>query len=297
MSSNRKPRKPARNPTHIAYSDSGQVRKEIEELPREKENLEFTIVKKFLGALKYFKGIQYTELQQGSEPADLICKSTDGQTINIQVTEVFDPKLTKLQQMRSTYTIKLKELLGDEELLYGCRVILEYSGPPPYLPPIKSMDGKARLSSLEDFIRIVAQEVSSLGVREWIFRDTKNLLPECEVGIFVERMHPIGELVRPEVIWTGANPPYRVDISRGLLTRSVQKKVDKLYSKPSEGLFLLLAYSIYSLLDENDPDVLETSQLLATEQHPFDDVWFIFPYVDKELGFIFRIWQREKVDS
>jgi hypothetical protein len=291
MSDHRKPKKPIRNPAHFVFSKAGPVRRVVEELPREQEALEFTVGRKFLGALQRFEGVQLHDLCRGSEPADLVCKSLDGHTIGLQIVEVINQQLRQLRHMRSSYREALVQILGKELLLFnGCRVSLVDSGEPPYLPPLTSTGGQACLRVVKEHVRKVAKDIHTLEVGKIRSRSTKTLNPEHKVSVLVERILPAGEPVRLELSWAGGGPSYRVDISRGLLTQAVQSKIAKRYAKPAVGKFVLLAYSIDTLLKGDDPDVSESRCILSSSQHPFDDAWFIYPYADKELGALVHIW-------
>ncbi|MES4787174.1 MAG: hypothetical protein C4294_16680, partial [Nitrospiraceae bacterium] len=105
------------------------------------------------------------------------------------------------------------------------------------------------------------------------------------------------EPVRLEFIWMGGGPSYRMDISRGLLTQAVQSKIAKRYTKPTVGKFVLLAYSIDTLLQDDDPDVSESRRILESSQHLFDGAWFIYPYADKELGALVHVWPVHYADG
>ena len=291
MSDRRKPKKPVRNPAHIVFPKAGPVRRVVEDLPREQEALEFTVGRKFLGALQHFEGVQFHDLGRGSDTADLVCKSPDGHTVGLQIVEVINQQLRQLQHMRVSYRDALVHTLGEELLLFnGCRVSLVDVGDPPYLPSLASTDGQACLRVLTEHVRKVARDVHTLEVGKIRSRSTKTLNPERKISVLVERILPAGEPVRLEFSWTGGGPTYRTDISRGLLTQAVQSKIAKRYAKPTVGKFVLLAYSIDTLLQDDDPDVSESRRLLESSQHPFDDAWFIYPYADEELGALVHIW-------
>lgn len=299
MSIDRKPKKPVRNPIEIVFPKSGPVRKVEEELPRKQESLELTIGKKFLGALKQFMGIEYTYLRSGSEPADIMCQDLNGQIVEIQIVEVVDKQLIRLQQMRSSYKEELIKVLGNEILLFnGCRVTLFFLGEPQYLPQVKSKEGQACISIIADFVRNVAKKAITIDVGKIFFRDTKNLPADGEVSVLVQRILPVGEPVHFEFNWNGAGPSYRVGVSRNLLTQAVESKVEKHYSKPSNGKFILLAYSIDTRpIEKQDPDVVKSRQLLSTSKHPFDAAWYIYPYAHRNTGSIIHIWDRNEIDN
>jgi hypothetical protein len=190
------------------------------------------------------------------------------------------------------------QTLGEVLLLFnGCRVSLVDSGDPPYLPQVTSTDGQACLRVLAEHVREVAKDVQTLEAGKIRSRRTKTPNPEREISVLVERILPAGEPVRLEFSWTGGGPPYRTDASRGLLTQAVQSKIVKRYAKPAVGKFVLLAYSIDTLLQEDDPDVSESRRILESSQHPFDDVWFIYPYADMELGALVHIRPADYTDG
>ena len=298
MSGHRKPKKPVRNPTHFLFSETGTVRPVVEEFPREQEALEFTVGRKFLGALQHFEGVQFHDLCRGSEPADLACKSPDGDTIGLQVVEVLTPQLQKLRHMRSVYRDALKQALGEALLLFnGCRVMVADIGDPPYLPPLSSPSGQAWLQVITEHVRQVAKEVQTLDVGKIRLRDTRTQNPERKVSLVVERILPAGQPVRLEFTWAGSGTYISTDFSQGLLIKAVESKIAKRYAKPAVGKFVLLVYSIDTLLRDNDPDISKARRILETSQHPFDDVWFIYLYPDQELGALVHIWPVHDTDD
>lgn|GEM_PF-3507894 len=295
MNDRKKPLKPARNPGHWVFPKEGPVRRIIEEFPRVQEDIEFTVGKKFLGSLNHFKNIYYENLRTGDEPADLVCSTRDGSRVNIQVVEVVDRQLRQLQRMRSSYREALLMNLGEEIMAFnGCRVSLVDSGDPPYLPAPDSNVGQDCLEILLKHIRNVASDIHTLEVGKIRSRSTMTANPARKIGMIIERKMVPANPARLEFHWEGSGPSYRVDISRGLLSEAVQTKIDKSYAKPRDGTFILLVYSIDSLITKDDPDVIESKRLLETNDHPFDEIWYIYPYAERKLGSIFRIWPNDE---
>ena len=290
MSPRKKPLKPERNPGHIVFPKQGPIRRVVEQFPRTQDDLELMVGTKFLGALAHFEGISYHNLQKGPEPADLTCTSLDGRTIELQIVEVVDHRLLELQRMRSSYRDALISRLGDEILKFnGCRVSLMDAGDPPYLPPPDSTIGKACLEILLNHVQNVAKDIHTLDVGKIRSRRVSTADPIREISAFIERMPP-GNPPRLEFLWEGGGPCYRSDIPRGLLIDAVQSKLAKRYVKPSNSNFILLAYSIDALITSDDRDVPEVHRILSVEPNPFDEIWFIRPYAERNLGAIFRIW-------
>ena len=111
MSDRRKPKKPVRNPAHIVLSKGRPARRVVEELPREQEALEFTVGRKFLGAFQRFEGVQFHDLQRGSEPADLMCKSSSGHTVGLQIVEV----------IHCNYVLIMGQKISQAKWFYGLK--------------------------------------------------------------------------------------------------------------------------------------------------------------------------------
>lgn len=295
MAHNKKSKKPIRNPIHIVFPKSGPVRKVEEKLPREQNSLELSISRKFLGALIHFIGIEYTDICSGSEPADVECKNLKGETIGIQIVEVVDKKQIELNEMRSSYKNALIKILGNDMLSFrGCRVTFYYLGEPNILSNVNSSKGKKIISILADFVKTLSPKVANLDVGKMSIFDTEELLEDGEFRIVVERCIAKDESNGVDVNCNGTGPSYKVGVSRGLLTSAVKSKIDLHYSRNSYKNFVLLAYSIDTLLMNQDPDVIECRMLLSTEVHPFDDSWCFFPYADDELGHIVHLWERTK---
>jgi len=263
----------------------------VEEFPREKEDLELTVGRKFIGALQHFEGIQLQDLCRGSEPADLVCRSTVGESVGLQVVEVVDQQVQHLQLMRLSYRAALVEALGEDLLRFnGCRVSIVDSGEPPYLPKVNTREGQMCLRLLAEHVRRVAIDVHTLQVGKMRLCGTKTQDPKRKVSVLVERLLVPGDPVRLELSWTGGGPSYRTDASRGILSQAVRSKIEKHYSKPESEKFVLLAYSIDTLLRSDDPDVRESQQILEATEHPFDDVWYFYPYAEKILGALIHVW-------
>jgi len=291
VSERARPQKPLRNPSHVAFPKGGAPYPVVEQLPREQEDLELALGRKFIGALCHFNGIQFGELTRGAEPADLACRSPDGTATELQIVEVIDQELRELRHMRSTYRDALVEKLGDVLRLFsGCQVSLVDSGDPPYLPNVNSKNGRECLRLLAADIQKVGAEIDTLEAEKIRSRRTQTRYPEREVVILVERVCPAGEAVPFGLEWTGGGPWYRSGISRGLLPAAVRSKIDKQYTKPASARFWLLTYSVDSPLREDDPDIAESQRLLEASRHPFDEVWFLYPYADRELGALVHVW-------
>jgi hypothetical protein len=287
------PKKPARNPGHIVLAKNRPAFRIVEQLPRQKDELELAIGRKFIGAYRRLESVQLEGIARGGEPFDLICRAPDGQFVGIQVVEVINQSLRELRDMRSSYRDALVKILGDDLCRFsGCRVSLCDTGDSPYLPNVSSADGRANLHLLADHIRSVGSDIHNLEIKKIMRRDTKIAKPERSVSLLVERFRPVNGSMPLEFSWSGGGPAYRVDLPRGLLPVAIQSKIDKRYAKPASARFVLLAYSVDTYFTKDDPDITESRRLLESSHHSFDDVWFLYPYAERESGALVRVWAR-----
>ena len=125
-------------------------------------------------------------------------------------------------------------------------------------------------------------------------RQTRTRDPERTVGVLVERIVRAGESIPFDFHWTGGGPSSRTDVPRGLLPGAVYAKIDQQYTKPASGRFWLLAHSVDSLLSKDNPDIAESRRLLATSPHPFDEIRFLYPYAENELGALLHVWPTQR---
>ena len=286
-----RPKKPARNPAHIAFPKSGAPRFVEEHMPREQEPLEAALGAKFQGSLERLHGIVLTPRQERSEPADLSYDLPDGTALDLQVVEVVDRNLRAVTDMRTSYAAAAQVSLGDRlQIFSGCQLTLVDSGEPPYLPPAHSEKGQCCLAQLVSHIETVGSEVSSLQVGHERLWATVVGEADRSVALVVERFAPTGDGPGPELHWSGAGPSYPTKSSRGFLTAAIRAKVNKRYAKPDSAQFWLLAYSIDVLILPGDPDIGEARQELERSNHPFDVVWFLYPYANQTGGSLVRVW-------
>jgi hypothetical protein len=285
--------KPRRNPGHVAFPRSGPPRFVTEELPRKQPDLELAIGSKFVASLERFHGIHLDGIAkagQEDEPADLVCRLAGEGPLGMQVVEAVDDSSRQLQQMRSTYRDAIERNLRREEGVFsGCTVTLVDEAVPPFLPPVDSDRGTECLRILTDQIRVVASKASGLPTgrpRSWTVCTHS---PKRTIGIIVERIVAAGLDAPCRLRWSGSAFICR-DPSKSAVVSAVRGKIEKRYDKPARRDFWLLAYSVEWPLGEDDPDIMEVRRILEQSAHPFDQVWYFFPYAGEALGWPVKLW-------
>jgi len=142
---------------------------------------------------------------------------------------------------------------------------------------------------LADHVRSVALGAGMLGLQRMRVRKTTVGTPPREVAVIVERKAAPSDPPRLEIHWSGGGPCHAATDSRGLV-EIIDKKVRMHYSKPQGLRFLLLVYSVDTLLTPDDREFTNARGHLVRTRHPFDEVWYFYPYAQQPLGHVVRVW-------
>ncbi|MBI2154424.1 MAG: hypothetical protein HYU24_12085 [Candidatus Rokubacteria bacterium] len=290
MSGPKKPKKPARFPSHLAFPKRGPVRRVVEPLPQTQAELELAIGHKFLGALAHFHGIHFKDLTSGVEPADLRCIDDSGRTVSIQVVEAVNQPLRQLIEMRSEYLAALQGIrAGFAQAFSGCAVAIVDTGDPPYLPRVHTEAGRRCLDQIRAGFVQIGRSIGQLPVGRLTRRDVQVRGPDRTLSLLVTRHEAPSTPDRFALSWGGGGPVYRTDLPRDILPAAIRTKLAKRYVT-ADSRFILLVYSIDTLLTPEDPDVCEANRLLSTAKHPFGEAWYLYPYADASLGHVVKLW-------
>ncbi len=285
------PRKPDRPIGAVIFPKSGPVRIEHEHLPREQKPLELTIGQKFVGAMSHFGHAVLTDLRLGEEPADLLCTDAAGLPVSIQVTEMVDEFGVKLNAHRDVYVEALKENCADTlEMFSGCALEIMDDGMEDFFPPLSRPEGRAMFDELATHLATLAQEIGTLGVkklrhRKWTIEASGNT-----VHVLCQR-HMEGAPETGYAIRWGRQRVFKPEERNALLSDTIRKKIIKGYPPPNHE-FWLLVYTTDMLFAVDDASIGLAAALLNCDSHPFDKVWFFFPYHDRDLGHVVRVWVR-----
>jgi hypothetical protein len=288
------PLKPDRPLASIVFPNKGNVYNNREQPPRTQEELEFAIGKKFLNSLAHFRGEHFEDLNYGpDEPADLVCKRINGDNILIQVAEVVDLSLITLKTLRKSYLDTINEKHKNVMNAFsGCSVELLDLPDLPYLPELKTKEGKRCSNELVTGLKSIGSEIESLQVRKMRGRKLSIGVSEREIHILIERF-ATSDQNQPYILkWNGNNPVYQKDNPRVILSETVSGKIEKSYAKPKDE-FWLLAYATDTLIHETDPDIHKARNILVEHEHVFDCVFYIYPYPNKDLGHLIKVWPTE----
>ena len=287
------PLKPDRPLASIVFSKRGKVSRHIEHLPRIKKTLELAIAQKFVHSLEHFWEIELTGVTQAEGQGDfLVCKTT-GSPILVQITEVVSQQMREINEQRSTYTAHiLEEYSSLLEGFSGCRLIITDDGVGRTLPQVDSKHGQANLSDIAKSLGEMANGISSLELGKIRVRRYGIEPSKTQIIVTCERLRPPNAGFQSIFNWTGGYVPDPTSY-RDILAERVRAKIDLGYEKPA-GEYWLLLYSSDILPMSDSPEVAEAANVLEATTHPFDQVWFLFPYPNQDLGHLVKIWPKEK---
>jgi hypothetical protein len=283
--------KPDRPLASIAFPKHGAPNLAIEDLPRTQKELELAVGKKFAGAMAHFRNEHLSGMLSGDCRGDLICSHPVLGKVKIQVVEVIDPVSTILNERRGSFRSDLTSSHADAlALFFGCQLTLCDNGCAPFLPRAGTRAGKQCCSEIAAVLRTLGSEIQTLSLGK--SRVVELIVGNDQVHLHVlcDRFAPPESGVPCQLAWSGGRV-FQAGEARRFLTGAVTKKIGKHYSKPKE-TFWLLAYATDTLLVEGDPDIDSAAVLLSKEKHPFDAVWYLYPYENRELGHLIQVWDR-----
>jgi len=283
------PLKPEHPLASIVFSDTGRVSQNIEQLPRTQKDRELAIATKFVRSLKRFRGIDLYDIEPDEGQADFLARFESGDGVLIQVARVIDQSMRRINEQRVSYLERLGVEYSDLiRMFLGCRLSIVDSGSEPLLPRVDRKEGIAALSELAAKLSKFARDIETLAIGKIRSRNHKIGPGSVVVTFMCERVAAPEADVPAQLSWTGGYVPHR-EYREMLLAEAVRSKIALGYSKPEEDYWLLL-YSSDIIPRSDDAEVAEAKTLLDTKVHPFDQVWFLFPYANQELGHLVKVW-------
>lgn len=291
MTEKKKPKKPSKPVVHIAFSNKGSVRKVIKPLPVNKEDLESAIVSKFVGALVHFEGRSVTNIKKCDPWPDF--EGDEGtNVVGIEVVELVNQQHNILRRTQEEYKNAVLDRLGDRLSSFsGLHITLYDSYQMPPYPKANSNEGKEIVDCYVQGLLDCADEIGGYEVRRLFTREWRNENGKPKVGMYGYRTAPKEMNLRPRIGFLGTFPE-SLEKVRSLLAQAVEHKIDKSYTKYEKGKLLLLVYEVGTIsAGPGDSEAIERAQdVLKGKEHPFDEVWYIFPYAERNLGALHRVW-------
>lgn len=289
MTDKKRPRKPVPPLGHIVFPKAGPVRKVVEPLSDMQEDLETAVVQKFVGALKYFEGRTLTGLKKSDPWPDFTAREG---TTNwaIELTELLEPKHAALYQLQQSYRAAIVDRLGGiPKFLDGIDVLIDDNYQQPPFPAAHTPQGDKIVSTIVNELNILSDDLAKLSVERILIRDMvgkQDAVPRLRLSCF-----RFASANRPGRIHFSGTFPIAIDDVRHLLQRTILSKLEKHYQSWEGHRFLLLIYELRMISVETGGVALAYAQnVLRSHDHPFNEVWYLYPYAEQDLGHLVRVW-------
>ena len=293
MASKKQPRKPSQPLGHIVFPKKGPVRKVIEALPEDKEELEEAVVTKFAGALTHFEGRHIQNITKADPWPDF--EGTEGTgTVGIEIVELVNKRHNILRSIQQAYEVAILNTLGDRvEMFSGLDITLDDNYQTPPYPNVNSVECRTIVETFVSNLLVSAPELERYAFRKVFIRRWQDDAESPKIGIHGHRIAG-KEAGLPAHIRFFGSFPESADRVVYLLAEAVAHKVAKSYTKYTKGSLTLLVYEVGSISVEpgESQAILKAREILEANEHNFDEAWYIFPYADRDLGAINKIWPR-----
>jgi hypothetical protein len=256
----------------------------VEPLPEVKEDLELSIVAKFLDTL-WAQGIKSTEPTRGENWPDVEA-TVDAQPVGIEVVEVIDPKHAQKRATQEQYLDALLPLLQDLGGQLDQVVMTVVDGyQDPRWPRVSSAQGQRLVRHLAQKIHEEAGDLAAIGARGRYSRwdDFEN--SKLRLGLMATRGRrvPGSPGSGLDLRFSGAFPTNTATLY-GLLAATIEGKLSKAYTRYVRGRLWLLAYAQDFSVVENVSIAHARHVLSSNKNQVFDGVWAFFPFPGQAGG-------------
>lgn len=263
----------------------------VETLPYAQVDLEISIFRKFAGALKHFKQRELSSPTRGNSWPDFLAKE-GAEHVGVEIVEVLDVDNAKKRAIQEQYERHLHILIeGFWQELAGLSITIVDQYQEPRFPPLNSRKGQQLAQLIADNLRSLIPRLTCLPLGCVLLLQEQRGGNRVHAGAAIKRLSPI-ECQQGVVLRFSRNFPTSVDNAESLLLRAIEGKLNKNYPRYQNGQLWLLAYSYDPCILE--PEAIARAKLLLdSREHPFNEVWCIFPYAAQDLGAIEKVWLKE----
>jgi hypothetical protein len=281
------PDKPQRPFISLAFSPKGKVTRRVETLPSRTEDIELTVVRKLMAVLSERKLVDVESIRKAaSEPADVEVTVAGGSVIEVQVAEIVDRVSAQHKSVTDAY---VAALVGQHSGLlqqFAGRVITVVTEMnAPALPRVETEPGNASLQAILDILTTEAPIVRDLPFGKW--RTRKVFAANQELWLIFDVARD--ESAAAQLHW---QPSIRSNVRTNFAAETIAGKLAKHYSKPTNRFWLVVFGTDTMPPLESSDDFSAAQSLLGSVEHPFDEVWYIWPLADQDAGAVIQLWPR-----
>ncbi|HWM90711.1 MAG TPA: hypothetical protein VN493_08095 [Thermoanaerobaculia bacterium] len=287
-SESKRPRKPVPPAGWVVFPKHGPARVEIEPLPADQADLETNVARKFAGAMAHFINRELVGVEKNEPWPDFTTREGD-QPWGIELIEVVDPMHAQQYRIQQDYTeALLKELGGVPDYLAGVDTQVVHNYQLSMFPKALSSGGQQIIKELIQLLEQDTEEIQNLPIEGVLLRKARPDSPHPELGFIFDRFSPPtmpGRLRFSESILFSSTQ------QRLLLRNAISAKLQKRYHKPTNSKLMLLAYELRMISVMPDGEEVELARdLLRETAHPFNEVWYLYPYPWANMGHLVQVW-------
>jgi len=250
---------------------------------------------KFAGALSHFEGRQIQDIKKSDPWPDFEGTEKNG-NVGIEIVELVNQRHNILRSTQQSYENAILDELGDRvEMFNGLDITLDDNYQTPPYPKVTSVEGRAIVESFVSNLLASVPELECYAVRKVFIHRWQDDAGGPKIGIYGYRIAG-KEVGLPARIRFFGSFPESTDRVMWLLAESVAHKIAKSYTRYAKGSLTLLVYEVGSISVEpgESQAILKAREILEANEHNFDEAWYIFPYADRDLGAINKIWPGPK---
>jgi hypothetical protein len=292
---NRKPpRKPSMPLAQITFRAAGGVDATVEPLSPLKEELELTIVRKFVASVQA-EGLPKPEPKRADPWPDVEVR-IDGQSIGIEVVEVIDPDHAQKRATQERYLVALLPLLTDlEERLHHVVMTVVDGYQEPRWPNASSPQGQRLVLHIAERIRGLSSELAVMPSSARLHRSWNDFEgSSLQLGLLASGGRRIAA-AQGSGLDLGFSGTFPSDVAsiRGLLAGAITAKITKSYAPyPNGGLWLLAYAQDFSAVDEES--VTCAQKAVSGVEHNFEAIWAFFPLPGERGGHARQVFHRAR---
>jgi hypothetical protein len=269
-----------------------------ETIPSSQDDEEFSILLKFIASLQHFEDRDISgSWRRGNAEFPDFEKGGGDDLFGIELTEIRHVRHDALRRLQHDYRDALIKLIKPiYSRLSGLEIILDDRYQDPPYPRVRSAAGREVADAIAAHVVSFVDQLEDLpfhpdGFPHGLVLHTAKATPGgVHISFLAHRFAP-KDAGRDPVIRYAGTFPESVDALSLFLANAVEHKVNKRYGVYPGSLWLLV-YGRDAWFTGPPPSEAGANarSLLSTMSHPFDEVWFIFPYAGIDVGSIEQVW-------
>jgi len=275
---NKKHKKPSFPLGVICFSKNGKVKKVVKKLPSNKELLEEEMIKRFFNILRKKRNFEQPIRKKRNDLDFSIREVLSDKKINwiVELVEIFNEKWRFQDVKRSEYLRELHTAYNSIQKYDRFLIIVNDRYQHPPFPKTCSREGKKLINQMKEIIFSIPEEIKEV---------PNNIIKKIDINEFYSFT----------VVKNPPESPCRLMFPVGYISSGVsdselfmdtiKKKIERNYAIGSSQKIMLVSYSTQLPYSINS----ELTKEIKTINNTFDEIWYFYPYVESDRGFVEQI--------